>query len=179
MQKPMNDLIFRLMSLEFRLKAIFADPARMLREAGLGEGMFLLDFGCGPGRFALPAARIVGRGGRVYALDIHPLALRTVEQRARRSGLVNVETLLSEGVVPLPDGAVDFVLLYDTLHDVADRPKAVAEIMRVLKAGGVLSYRDHHLGADAAMNEPVSEGLIRRIDGGGEVVSFLRSRPQV
>ena len=85
-QKQMTNLWFRLMALEYRLKADSAAVLRTLKEAGIQRGMNVLDFGCGPGRFAVPAAKIVGKEGFVHALDVHPLAIKMVERAAKREG---------------------------------------------------------------------------------------------
>jgi len=84
---------FCLMSLVFRLRDMVRPPAKILAEAKLQPGMTVLDFGCGPGGFSLAAARSVGPEGRVYAVDIHPLAVRSVQRAAARQGLDNVRTI--------------------------------------------------------------------------------------
>ena len=50
-------------------------PESILSEIGLTAGMTFVDIGCGQGCFALPAVRIVGEAGRVYALDANPEAI--------------------------------------------------------------------------------------------------------
>lgn len=141
--------LFHLMALEFRLKTRTGQPERVLDGAGIAAGDVVLDFGCGPGRYTIPIARRVGPSGRVFALDLHPLALRYVNKAAKRAGVDNIEELLSDGLpVPLPDASVDVVLLYDTLHDVGDAPRVLHELHRVLRPGGLLSFRDHSLASD-------------------------------
>ena len=43
--------------------------ADVLRRAGLGEGMRVLDVGCGVGDVSLLAAKMVGAGGGVLGID--------------------------------------------------------------------------------------------------------------
>ncbi|MEJ2678228.1 MAG: methyltransferase domain-containing protein, partial [Gemmatimonadota bacterium] len=75
-----------------------------------------------------------------------------------RAGLPNVRGLLSDGLpVPLPDAGVDVVLLYDTLHDVGEPGAVLRELHRVMRPGGVLSFRDHSL-ADAQVDALFLEG---------------------
>ena len=151
MQKTIPNLWFRLMALEYRMKASPMDVAARLRAAGVRPGMTVLDYGCGPGRYAIPAARLVGGQGTVHAVDVHPLALRTTGKLARAAGLSNLRYTLTDGPMGVPSKSVDIALLYDALHDVEDKPTALAEICRVLKPGGTLSYRDHTLtGAELA-----------------------------
>ena len=82
-----SDFSFRVMSLEFRLRDFFRPPERILREAGIRNGMTVLDFGCGPGGFSLAAAKLVGPDGRVYAVDNHPLARDNRSESRRPAGL--------------------------------------------------------------------------------------------
>ncbi len=90
MNKPKGRLMpnigFRLMSFSFWWRDRFLNPKKILEELDIGQGQAVLDFGCGPGSFTIPTARIVGETGKVYALDIHPLAIKTVEKKPESMG---------------------------------------------------------------------------------------------
>ena len=73
---------FRGMALWLRLRERFRDPEEELLAMGLVAGQTVLDYGCGIGSYTIPAARIVGTAGVVHALDMHPLAVETVEKRS-------------------------------------------------------------------------------------------------
>src|SRR5215813_13986590 len=75
------------------LQASILNPftEHLLRRAGLSAGMHVLDIGCGVGDVSLLAARIVGRSGRVTALDVDARALDTLKQRAAAEVLGNIE----------------------------------------------------------------------------------------
>ncbi len=117
------------------------DPYRALKAAGLRPGCRALEVGCGPGFFTIPAARLVGEGGLVVALDIHPLAVRRVRQKAREAGLANILPILAEAShTGLREGVVDVAFLFGIVHKVdAYLVELLAEMRRVLSAGGVLS----------------------------------------
>jgi ubiquinone/menaquinone biosynthesis C-methylase UbiE len=51
------------------------NPENILLSIGLKPGSTFIDLGCGDGFFAVPAANIVGRNGRVYALDMNSEAI--------------------------------------------------------------------------------------------------------
>jgi ubiquinone/menaquinone biosynthesis C-methylase UbiE len=142
---PMSDLSFKGMSLWLRLRERFRDPRAELVTNGLEAGKVVLDFGCGVGSYTIPAAKIVGNSGLVYALDMHPLAIRAVERRAKEAGLSNIRTILSDRDTALPDGSVDVVLLYDVLHSVPEKRALLAELCRVLKPGGHLLVKPDHM----------------------------------
>jgi len=64
----------------------------------------VLEVGCGPGFFTIPAAKIVEEKGMVYAIDINPFAVETVQRKVRREGLRNVKVLLTDASkTSLPD----------------------------------------------------------------------------
>jgi precorrin-6B methylase 2 len=115
-----SDLDFRLMSLWFRLRDWFRPPIRILQEVGVESGMTVLDFGCGPGGFSLSAARLTGPEGLVYAADVHPFAIKSVQRAADKRGFKNIRTVAGEGLADMQEGSVDIALLYDVLHDLTD-----------------------------------------------------------
>ena len=101
--KPMPDIGFRMMSFFFRIRDRFRDPGKLLEKVDIKERQIVLDFGCGSASYVIPAARIVGGNGMVYALDIHPLAISAVEKKATKEGLTNIATIISDRDTGLPD----------------------------------------------------------------------------
>ncbi len=152
---------FRLMATEFRLRDWFRPPVKILQEAGLLPGMTVLDFGCGPGSFSLAAARLVGAQGRVYALDIHPLALSMVFRAAAKNGLWNIIPIHATNGDRLINENIDFVLVYDVLHDIQETSSVLTEIHRVLKSNGILAVSDHHLKEAPLLSIVTGGGLFR------------------
>jgi ubiquinone/menaquinone biosynthesis C-methylase UbiE len=162
------------MSLWLRLRERFGDPRSRLLEAGLEEGQTVLDYGCGIGSYTIPVARIVGKDGMVYALDIHPLAIEAVENRRARQNLANIRTICSGRDTGLPDNSVDVILLYDVLHLVDDKAGLVQELHRVLKPDGRLSILPDHMTRDELLEIlGTSEGF-RLQTQHGEVLEFAK-----
>jgi ubiquinone/menaquinone biosynthesis C-methylase UbiE len=155
----MGNLWFRLMALEYRLNSKSISLLKTLQDAGIQPGMSVLDFGCGPGRFALPAAQMVGSQGAVYAADVHPLAIKMTERTAAKARLTNLSTIRSDCGTELPTTCIDVVLLYDALHDVKDKQGVLKELHRVLKPYGTLSYRDHTLNGEPLLSLLRSNGF--------------------
>lgn len=167
-EEPKSNAHFRMFAFYSACRDRFNPPRRTLAAVGIEPGDTVLDFGCGRGGFAVAAAEKVGPEGKVYALDVHPLALKLVRTETRRRGLANVEALQSDGPTGLPDESVDVVLLYDVFHDLASPETVLAELARVLKPGGVLSVTDHHLKA---------EELISAVGQGGHFRFSQRKKP--
>ncbi len=108
----------------------------------IGEGQTFLDYGCGTGSFTIPAARITGVSGKVYALDCFPRQLEIVEKESRKEGLTNIETILSDYKTGLPDESVDVVWMCDVLHEIGERRSVLEELHRVLRNEGTLAIYD-------------------------------------
>jgi len=133
----------------------------VLAEVGVGAGMAVLDFGCGSGTYTIPAAKLVGEGGRVYALDISKRALDRMEKKARKEGLKNIVRIDSSGgeEISLEDETVDLVLLIDVLHEIGNREALFDEVYRVLKRGGAVCIYPMHISTEKVERVAGSRGL--------------------
>lgn len=163
---------FRLMALSYRVRDALKPRQPYLEEAGITPDMTVLDFGCGPGSYVIPAATMVEDKGLVYALDRHPTALETTTSRAEKAGLNNVETIRSDRDTGLPGHSVDVVLLYDIFHHLESPDAVLRELHRVLKPSGVLSTHDHHLKGDRLQQAIESSGLFRLTRSGALTLTF-------
>lgn len=175
MNKPMKDLQFRGMSVLFKLRDALSPRGKVLDEAGIKPGFHVLDYGCGPGGYILHTRDLVGESGKIYALDIHPLAIRKVQELASKNGLANVETILSDCSTGLPPDSIDVVLLYDTFHQIGDPDPVLKELHRVLKPGGILSFSDHHMKKDKITSGVAGGGLFKLEKKGRKTYSFARN----
>jgi len=124
----------------------------ILERAGIEEGQIVLDFGCGSGTYTIPAAKIVGDKGSVYALDKDSNVLNELMQRAKSAGLNNIEPMHTHGelTIDLADNSVDVVLLFDVLHSyyfplADDRRRLLDEVHRISKAGALISVYPKHI----------------------------------
>ena len=109
----------------------------ILRAAGVDAGQIVVDLGAGPGFFTLPAARLVGSGGRVYAVDVQPGMLEVCQRRAAEAGITWIETVRSEeSRVPLPDATADRVVIAFVLHEADDPAALLREAVRLLRPDG-------------------------------------------
>jgi ubiquinone/menaquinone biosynthesis C-methylase UbiE len=115
----------------------FFDPVKTLMVLGLNSSVGdIADFGCGYGTFTIPAAKIIS--GKIYAFDIEPEMIETVQRKVKAIALSNVKTIMRDFVSNgsgLKDASVDYVFLFNILH--IEKPESLLiESCRILKAGG-------------------------------------------
>ena len=176
MDRPVSHFHFKGMSFGYRLRDLFFPRKHVLKEVGLRAGFHVLDFGCGPGAYIMDTAKLIGQSGKIYALDINPLAIKKVEGIASKTRLHNVETILSDCKTALPDNSVDVVLLYDIFHDLSEPDAVLFELYRVLKWDGILSFSDHHMKKDEIISKITSEGLFSLSGKGKKTYNFTKIR---
>lgn len=172
----MSTLDFRFMASMFRIRDLLQPRGAVLEEAAIQPGSRVLDYGCGPGSYLAPLAKLVGPTGRIYALDVNPLALEMVKRLAARKKIVNVQTILSDCATGLADESVNIVLLYDTFHDLARPGDVLQELRRVLTPDGLLSFSDHHLREDEIKATVTGAGSFELLAKGKKTYSFKKAR---
>jgi ubiquinone/menaquinone biosynthesis C-methylase UbiE len=115
------------------------NPDSILAEIGLRPGLTFVDVGCGDGFFALPAARIVGKEGRVYALDFDAESISSLEEKASRGNLKNVETRIGNAEDNVfCESCADIVFFGIVLHDFYDPAKVLKNASKMIKPSGRL-----------------------------------------
>ena len=175
MDRPMGNLAFRFMALGYKFRDYFKPREDVLREVGIGPGSRILDYGCGPGSYTIIAAELAGPTGKVYALDIHPLALQTVRNAASKRGLANIETIQSDCATGLENGSIDVVLLLDIFHGLGDPNEVLGELHRVLRSEGILSFSDHHMEEHEIISRITKTGLFKLSKKGKITLSFMKA----
>ena len=124
------------------LYGLFVNPYSRLIQAQLKRGQQVLEVGCGSGFFSIPAAKIVGETGYVYALDINPAAVEHVRCKIAEEGLTNVEVKRTDASeTGLPQKSVDVAFLFAVIHSFQNVNKVLTEMHRVLKTNGILSVQ--------------------------------------
>ena len=136
----------------------------ILNRVGIQPGERILELGPGPGIFTVEAAQRVGPAGRLIAVDIQPEMIAQVEDRVQEAGLTNVETHVADAYhLPLDDASVDRAFLVTVLPEVPDQARALAELRRILKPGGLLSITEEFFDPDY----PFAFETVRRVEAAG------------
>jgi len=132
---------------------------KVLREVGIRKDQIVLDFGCGSGYYAIPAAKIVGDKGKIYALDKSRFSLYKVAKRAKSEKLTNIQIIKTSNKfkIPLEDDSVNAVLLYDVLHSyyftLSERKELIKEIYRISKSNTLISVYPKHMNFEDIKDE--------------------------
>ena len=128
----------------------------LLERIGIRKGQTILDFGCGSGTYTIPAAKIVGQQGRVYALDQDKEALDELMKKVVSADLSSIERMEAsdKSGIELNDESVDIVLLFDVFHlyyfpERDDRRRLLGEIYRIMKPNAFVSVWPKHMEAEA------------------------------
>ena len=157
------------------------DGEEFLRDIGIKNGQVVFDFGCNRGHYTIPAAKVVGKNGKVYAFDKDKDALSELEKTVRKFGLKNIQLINGNTKIPLEDSSVDAVLCYDVIHYMNRKGRDIVynELYRILTKEGIFSVYPKHHKEDYPLNElaDVSLGeVIEKIENAGFTLVHKFSR---
>jgi len=158
------DWDFRAMAAMFRVYDFFRERRqtfdRRLGAFAIRPGDTVVDYGCGIGGYLEAASRLVGPGGRVYAVDVQPLAIEAVRKKIARRNLGNITQVLARGYhCEVPGSSADLIYALDMLHAVRNPDLFLAECRRIVKPEGRLIVDDGHQSRSETR---------RRIEGSGQ-----------
>lgn len=152
--------------------SVFEDPKRdknlqvnrVMDLLGIRARSAVADIGAGSGWFSVRAARRVGSGGRVYAVDINQSYLDYIRDRSQKEKLPNIRTILGRSDDPrLRPNSVDAVLLMKTYHEVAQPIVLLRHIRAAMRPGARLGIIDRNgRGDDHGVNRDVVIGEVER-----------------
>ena len=113
------------------------NPSEIFEEAGITKGSFVADIGCHEGYLSIHLANKVGKGGRVFAVDVREDRLEGLKANLENRALFNVEAILGDYDNPkLPKNTLDVVVIMDTYHEMNDYMTILRHVKTALKPGG-------------------------------------------
>ncbi|RJL31946.1 class I SAM-dependent methyltransferase [Bailinhaonella thermotolerans] len=150
----------------------------------LGPGMRLLDVGSGPGTITMDLA---GRVAHVTATEVTEDALALARAEAAARGVANVDFAVADAhATGFPDGAFDVVHAHQVLQHLGDPVRALREMRRITRPGGIVAARDSDYAAFAwyprvpaldewmALYQRVARGNGGEPDAGRRLLSWAR-----
>jgi hypothetical protein len=114
----------------------------LFAQAGLSAGMRVMDVGSGAGDVALLAAECVGPSGRVVGIDSSPTALEIARERAAAAGLRHVHFIDGDLHAPPVEERFDAIVGRSVLAHLSDPVEALRGLLRYLKPGGIVAFRE-------------------------------------
>ncbi len=123
------------------------NPLDILKGLDIKESYCVADLGCGGnGHFVAPLASLVGKNGKIYALDIQKNVLDALKARLKLEGVENVELVWSDleqvGAASIPEGSCDLVIIINVLFQNLKHEEILKEAQRFAKKGGRLVVID-------------------------------------
>lgn len=129
------------------------DGIAFLENIGIQKNHFVLDFGCGEGHYTIPAGKVVGEGGKIYAVDKDKVTLNHLMLIAKSKGLKNIVPTIDhseELKIDLEYETIDVMLFYDVLHymEPKKRKRVYKNAYQILKNDAILSVYPKHCTSD-------------------------------
>ena len=138
----------------------------LVKSLPLRAGMVAADIGAGTGYFTRRIAKIVGAGGRVFAVDIQPEMVAILTNEMGTLKLTNVTPVLGSITNPaLPAASVELALMVDVYHEFSHPFEMIEQLHRALRPGGQLVFVEFR-GEDPAVPikplHKMTEAQVRR-----------------
>ncbi len=156
---PAPAFIGRFLDSDYRRK--LQPPVGIIEGSGIKTGQRVLEIGCGSGGFTTFVARAVGPTGQVEALDIQSAMLSQLEKKLALPENQDIQNITlhqaSAYELPFEDGILDMVYMITVLPEIPDQSRALVEIRRVLKPGGILAVSELLMDPDYPLKETTAK----------------------
>ena len=169
------NIAFRMMSLAMKVHDVFKNVDTLIEDFGIEDGYTVVDYGCGPGRYVQKASSLVGPTGRIYAADIHNLAIEKVQKLIEKHYLGNVMPVFIHGYsCDIENNAADVVYALDMFHMVNDPNSLLAELHRLTRTDGFLFIDDGHQSRTVTIDQIKASGRWKIVE---ETKRYLQCKP--
>ncbi len=175
--EKMSEKSFKMMTFTFKIvDFIFRYIDKRVRKFGIVEGMTIVDYGCGPGRYTIRFAKLVGQSGKVYAVDIHELAIEAVKSKMEKLKFGNIIPLLVTGYKSdIPNNVADMVCAIDMFFIIKQPTEFLKELKRITKKEGILIIDDGHQSRSETKEKILNSEVWEIIE---ETRDHLKCRPR-
>ncbi len=123
-------------SLDSRIRRWLQNPYKILSPY-VKEGMKVLDVGCGPGFFSVELAKMVGKSGKVFSVDLQEGMLQKLRNKINGTTLEGIINLIKceQDKINVPE-KVDFILAFYMVHEVPDKDSLFKTLKKLLNDKG-------------------------------------------
>jgi ubiquinone/menaquinone biosynthesis C-methylase UbiE len=159
-RENMPDIDFCMMSLWFKLYYFINPQKKYVNNFGIKSGDVIVDYGCGPGSYLGWTTEAAGSEGKVYAVDIHKLAIKSVQRLISRKKLNNIIPVLAEGYsCGIKDNIADLIYAIDMFHMIGEVDPFLKELNRIIKKKGILILEYGHQNRESAKEKVNESGM--------------------
>jgi len=114
----------------------FNPPTHLLSRLKVGGDDVVVDFGCGPGFYTIPLARIAAR---TIGVDVSAGMLQRADKNCEKNS-VRVELIQSDGrSIDLEEESIDLILMVHVFHEIGHKEEVLGEFSRILNTSGRLA----------------------------------------
>ena len=126
------------------LQAEVYDPltCRFLLEAGLCEGMRVLDIGSGTGSVSLASSRLVGQGGSVVGIECDSEMAELARRHASKANATNIQFICGYIESVEITGDFDAIVGRFVLRELKDPAKSLRRLSQLLVPGGLIAFQE-------------------------------------
>ena len=123
-------------SLDNKIRKWFQNPQKILAPY-IKEGMNVLDIGCGPGFFSIELAKMIGKDGKIFSVDLQEGMLQKIRNKIHGTELEERIKLIKseEDQINVPE-KVDFILAFYMVHEVPNKNSFFETLKNVLNEKG-------------------------------------------
>ncbi|HTS09835.1 MAG TPA: methyltransferase domain-containing protein [Candidatus Eisenbacteria bacterium] len=152
-------------------------PEVVIDALDLRAGEVVADLGAGSGFFTFRMAPLVGKTGKVLAVDIQDEMLDTIRQRAAQLKVTNVEEVKDTETDPeLPANGVDLVLMVDVYHELSYPYEVMTKVRQALKPDGRVVFVEYRKEDPKVPIKEVHKMSVDQLDKEMKAVDLKRLR---
>lgn len=123
-------------------RAAWQQPERVMDALGIADSSRVADIGARGGWFTAFLARRVGPNGVVYAEDVQPAMIVSINRKMKNEGLTNVQTILGTPADPQLPSGLNAILLVDTYPQLVEPVVMLRRLAASLAPGGRIGIVD-------------------------------------
>jgi len=144
----------------------------IIERSGIEQGMTVLELGCGPGVHTIEFAKTIGENGKLYAVDMQAKMISRLKEKLSKSEskyLSKIEVKVANAYdLPFGDKTIDLVIMVGVFGEIPDKNRALQEIRRVLKLGGILAISENLIDPDYPLRKTTRKYCVQ---GGYQLVN--------
>ncbi|MEA2071943.1 MAG: methyltransferase domain-containing protein [Asgard group archaeon] len=159
------------------LYSLFMNAEDLLIPAGLKKGQHVLEVGCGLGFFTIPAAKMVGEKGTIYAIDTNPFAIKRIKKKMQKKNISNIIPLQEDvRKTSLQKNSLDLMFFFGVIHHLMDFLDEVLEEMgRISKKNAIIAIQKSRVNKDIIILAIEIHGAFSFIEESKRILKFQKT----